>query len=98
MRMPEEGCSGPSNVGGDYVLVSSEEEDLEILIPPNVDPHAFLEQVPWQVAAVYQGARFCINPWKRARLYLKGKLVDEFFFIADAWPKTQTPIDERKIA
>lgn len=98
MRLPEEGSSGASSLGGDFVLVSSEEEDLEILIPSNVDPHAFLEQVPWQVAAVYEGTRSCINPWKRARLYLKGLLVDEFFFIADAWPKTQTPIDERKIA
>lgn len=98
MRLPEKGCSGASNAGGDYVLVSSEEEDLEIHIPSNVDPHAFLEQVPWQVAAVYQGTRSCTNPWKRARLYVKGKLVDEFFFIADAWPNIQTPIDERQIA
>jgi hypothetical protein len=84
--------------GRDYVLVSTEDEDLEIYIPSNVDPRAFLEEVPWHIAARHVAPRALGNPWKRARLYLQGKLIDEFFFIADDWPTTQKRLDGRQTA
>lgn len=98
MTEPGKEHSGVPGRGRDYVLVSSGGEDLRIYIPSNVDPRIFLDSVPWHIAAQHLAVRSAGNPWKRARLYLQGKLIDEFFFIADDWPTTISSLDGRQTA
>jgi hypothetical protein len=67
----------------DHVLVLSGSRVASFAIPPDSDPHQFLERVPSLFTSKYGPSPLLEDPWRTAVLVLQGRQVEVMYFIAD---------------